>query len=40
MNSERDKKYVTRNIIINKTMHKEVKTQEQKQETENKHIVN
>jgi len=35
MNSERDKKYVTRNIIVNKTVHKEVKRQKQKQEIEN-----
>jgi len=39
MNSGRDKKYVTKNIV-NKIMHKEAKMQEQKQETGNKeHIV-
>jgi len=39
-NSGRDKKYVTRNIIVNKTMHKEVKRQKQNKKTGNKeHIV-
>jgi len=30
-NSGRDKKYMTRNIIVNKTVHKEAKRQKQKQ---------